>query len=86
MRGEVNMAVHIYVPKGGRISSDEIKRQMKAIEEGKIGYKITELLMSGDPVKKANIDNETLKLLQKHLGEYVLVKDRDNCVRVLRCS
>lgn len=58
---------------------------LMSIDEKNIGHKITELLMSGDPVKKANIDNGTLKLLQKHLGEYLLVRDKDNCARVLKC-
>lgn len=79
------MAIHIYCPRGP-ITCGSIDRQMKAIEKNEIGLKITELLMVGDPVKKANISNETLQLLQNHWGEYLLVRDNDNCVRVLKCS
>lgn len=79
------MAIHIYCSRGP-ITYGSIDRQMKAIEKNEIGLKITELLMVGDPVKKANISNETLQLLQNHWGEYLLVRDNDNCVRVLKCS
>lgn len=46
--------------------------------------KITEMIMAGEALRPANISEETAKLLLDKPGEYVLVKDKDGNVRVLK--
>jgi hypothetical protein len=48
--------------------------------------KITELIMVGETLRPANISEETAKLLLEKAGEYVLVKDKDGNVRVLKAK
>jgi len=46
--------------------------------------RFTELIVSGEVLRPANLTEEVIKLLLDKEGEYVLVKDRDGNPRVLK--
>jgi len=48
--------------------------------------KITEMVMAGEAPRPANLSEETTKLLLEKEGEYVMVKDKDGNVRVLKAK
>jgi hypothetical protein len=48
--------------------------------------KITEMLMVGEKVRPANISEEVVRLLLEKENEYVMVRDRDGILRILKAK